>query len=196
MATIGITSVTIRSDGWSADVILTGQSGQAGNIVYDYGLGANNDPTNAKVVFTVTSEGYDATGAFTTIERTVRGTITVRQPYPNEASLDEADSGGNLSFRMALSEPIYDDDKDGGAGTSGTNPTVTIAADWATNGADATILNTDFAVTNSSTLDYPRVLGNWAWPGQSVVGSSLDLEFINYRNIKGYNQKTHRYREL
>lgn len=174
MATIGITSVTVRTDGWSADVILTGQAGQAGNEVYDYGFGIDNDPADAKVVFTLTSEGYDATGTLGTIERTVYGTQTVRKPYPDDSDLDEIDSGGNLSIRMALSDFIYDDD---------VSVTVTITSGWITNGANSTILNTDIAVTNSSTFDYPRVTGNWAWPGFERASGDHIVECVAFHRF-------------
>ncbi|MCP4612100.1 MAG: hypothetical protein GY845_25665 [Planctomycetes bacterium] len=167
MATGDILSATILTNGWEAEIVI---DGFVDGGTYDFGFTGDSDPTNAKIVFTVTSEGYSAAGVLGTIERTVYGTKTVRLPYPNEASLDETEIAGDLMIKIALSEPIYNDDKDGGAGTSGTNPTVDIAADWYTDdGAGGTSSGSnaiaDKNVVNTSTQDYPKVIGNWAWPG-------------------------------
>ena len=54
--------------------------------------------------------------------------VTLSAPSP-----DELNSGTSLKVRVNLSDPIYANDKNGGAGTSGTNPAVTIAAGWAIN---------------------------------------------------------------
>lgn len=191
MATGDILSVTIPdktsagtdSDGWFADIKI---EGFVSGGTYDYGYTGNNDPSSAKVVFTVVSEGYNTSGTLGTVTRTIYGTRTLRKAYPNNASLDETDgTAGNLTVRVALSEPIYDDDKNGGAGTSGTDPTVTIAANWYTDdGAGGTSSGnnaaTNLTVTNNSTLDYPKVVANWSRPQFEVVTGDFDLAVVAF----------------
>lgn len=179
MATGDILSCTIRDDGWSADVVI---EGFVDGAAYNFGTLDDAEPTTAtpKVTFTVVSEGYNASGVLGTITRTVYGTHVVRKAYPNHATLDETEGGGNLSVRIALSEFIYDDDNTGG-GKSGTAPTVTIAAGWCTNsgsggGSETSAAATNLTVTNSSTLDYPKVVGNWSWPDRIRIGSGVGAE--------------------
>ena len=159
MANFNITNVTINNDGWSAYVTLQGQAGEQGNITYDFGTPGSTDTSN--FYFTVTSEGYNSSGVLGTVTRTVYATKVVRKPYPDNANLDEVDNLLNLRVRVALSEYVYNDDKDGGAGTAGTNPTVTVAAGFATNGGDQSNAYSNSSVTNNSTLDYPKAVGQW-----------------------------------
>ena len=156
-----ILSVEISTDGWSAYVTI---EGFAIGATYDFGLGTNNaDTGSATVVFTVVSEGYNASGILGTVTRTVYGTHSVRKPYPNEAQTDETVSGGNMTVRIALSSQIYVDDNTG-AGKSGTAPTVSISAGWCVNsggGSQSSNATSGLAVTNSSTLVYPQVIAQW-----------------------------------
>lgn len=161
MASGDIISVTINPDGWSADVTIEGWAGAQGSTNYNFGTPGSTDTSNFYI--TVTSEGYNDAGVLGTTVRTVYATQVVRQPFPNQSDLDEVDSGGNLVVRVALSDFIYDDDKDGGAGTSGTDPAVTLPAFWAgkvIGGIERTKAFNSNA-TNNSTLDYPRALGQW-----------------------------------
>ncbi len=174
MALGDILSVTVRSDGWSADVVVEGFTTGA---TYAFGLGTNNaDLANAKVVMTVVSLGYDSTGTATTISRTVYGTWAVRKPYPLEASKDETAGGGNMTWRMALSMPVYAKDKSGG-GNSGTDPVVNFLSGVVVNtggGSQSSNAVTGLTVTNNSTLAYPKVHGRWAWPGfERWTGATL-----------------------
>lgn len=107
MATGDITAVRINSAGWYAEIDIEGlDTGGA----YAMGWGANNDPSTCKVVLTVTSPSWSDTGASTTIERTVYGTIPKRLPYPDHATKDETDNSTYVTVRVALSEWIYDTD--------------------------------------------------------------------------------------
>lgn len=168
MATGDISSVTIRSDGWSADVVVEGFTTGA---TYDFGLGTNNaNLAGARVVLTVVSEGYNSAGTLGTVTRTVYGTSVVRKAFPDEASgstgagtTKNETGGGNLTVRIALSDPIYDDDNTG-AGKSGTAPTATFSAGWCVNtggGSQSSNAVSGLTVTNNSTLDYPQVIGQW-----------------------------------
>lgn len=78
-ATGDVTAVSIGVNGWDAYVTISGFTDLGTPAM---GIGANNDPTNAKIVFTVTSAGYDTSGNLGTITRTVYGTKIVRIPYP------------------------------------------------------------------------------------------------------------------
>lgn len=192
MATGDITGVEISPSGAEpfgacADIEVEGFTT---GMTIDFGSGRGNPLAKANlgsatIVFTVVSEGYDNTGALGTIERTVYATEIVRQPYPNETSNEESSTAGGAKIRVALSDFVYDDDNTG-AGKSGTAPTVTIAAGAIRNdggSSENSASATDLGCTNSSTLDYPKVIGNWAWPGYRTVGATADLEFVAFHRF-------------
>jgi hypothetical protein len=135
---------------------------------YAFGLTGNNDPASAKVVFTVTSPGYTAAGASTTITRTVYGTQWVRKAYPDEATANETDAGATLTVRVALSDFVY----------AGDTATVTVGAGFYTESATPTASITDLAVTNNSTLTHAKVIGRWAWPAFERVTDDFLLEAV------------------
>lgn len=185
MATGDILSCTIRADGWSADVVI---EGFAPGATYDFGSLDDSPATTAAPKFSiaVTSEGF-LNGAATPISRTVYGTaVAPKIVVPDTGAKDETDVAGNLSVRIALSEPIHDDDKNGGAGTSGTDPVATIAAGWCVNtagGAQSSAAAAALTCTNSSTLDYPAVIGQWAWghtPAWKRVEADFSMGFMAY----------------
>ncbi len=196
-ATGDITGARITSDGWYAEIDIEGFS--TGGTA-DYGISEDstaatidNDPYNAKVVFTVTSQGYDTNGTLGTITRTVYGTKTVRKPYPLHTTLDETASGGTMTLKVALSEYIYDDDKNGGAGTSGTDVKLNIPATWyrdngsgGTNAYNNAVSN--FTVTNNSTIHYPKVIGRWAWPSYETVTSDFLVEATAFHKFAQYGK--------
>jgi hypothetical protein len=131
----GVLSVEISPDGWYADLSFEGQSTGG---TYDLGLGANGDPDTGtpKLVLTVTSMGFDDTGAPTTVERTVYGTKFVRKPYPNQAQAQETVFGtADVTVRVALSDYVYAKDK-AGAGNSGIDVVVSVLAGLYTVGGD------------------------------------------------------------
>ena len=188
-ATGDITGVRITSDGWYAELDIEGFS--TGGTA-DYGISedsnastTDNDPGGAKVVFTVTSQGYNTSGTLGTITRTVYGTKTVRKAFPtntmtDRSVLDEAVSGGTLTIKVALSEYIYADDESG-AGKSGTDVTVSIPATFYRDSGGGGTNNynnvaTNYTVTNNSTLNYPKVIGRWAWPGYERVTADFLVE--------------------
>lgn len=169
MATGDIISVTPRADGFTADVVIEGFTTGAS---YNFGLDANLRPTAATPYLTVFSEGY-TNGVLGTKMRRVYLVSTVRKAFPDELqdsqgpglTKDESVSGGNLTVRVDLSDGIYDDDKNGGAGTSGGNPVAVFPSGWCTNTGGASQTSAaaaGLACTNNSTLDYPRAFGQWA----------------------------------
>ena len=100
-----------------------------------------------------------------------------------DGTKDEFNNGTNLIVRVSLNESIYLDDNIG-AGKSGTAPTVTISAAWATNtgGASQTsVVATAAVVTNNSTLVYPKVIAQWAWghtPSWKAVTTATSIGCI------------------
>lgn len=173
-ATGDILSVTVRDDGWSADVEIEGLS--TGGI-YDFGWDATANPATStpKITFTVVSLGYDDAGAVTTNTRTVYGAKQVRKPYPDEAQNDESISGSDVIIRIALSDYIYQKDATG-AGNSGTAPVVNILGGFYTQGGTPNnATGAGFAVTNSSTAAHQQVVGGWYMPPFQKVGSTFQL---------------------
>ncbi len=169
-ATGDISAVRINSDGWSASVDISNFISTS--TTNNMGLGANNDPTNAKIVFNITSPGFDTSGNVTTISRTVYGTQIVRLPYPNQLSLDEATTSGKVTIRVALSDYVYSGD---------TNVRTTMASGWYTdNGPGGTGFSnnatTSAIVTNNSTASYPLVIGHFAVEQRRPVDGTQSVE--------------------
>lgn len=170
-----ITAVRILGDaklnGWAAEVDIEGLNTGG---TYSFGLGTNNaSPETAKVVFTVTSPGYDASGNATTTTRTIYGTQYVRKVYPNEAQADESSSGGTLTVKIALSDFIYDPDS---------TITASFASGFYTNGASTNAIN-NVNVANNSNLAYPEVIGRWAWPGYERVTDDFLVEAVVFNRF-------------
>lgn len=158
------TLLTIRSEGWSADLTFKGMTTGG---TYDFGLGPNNEPLDGdpKVVISVRSSGFSDTGTATTIDRTVYGTKQVRKVYPDQASNDETVSGSDVVIRIALDEYIYSSD---------TILSVTVLSDLYNDGLLTSRSRTVTSV-NSSTAAYQRVIGNWSWPGWQRLDASSKL---------------------
>lgn len=187
MATGDIIAAEIDSTGSFAYITIEGWSASAGFITYNYGDVTNGAGT---VAFTVVSEGYDGAGTLGTVTRTVFAYDTVRKAKPNDASLDEEVVDSDLKIRVALARDVYDDDKNGGAGTSGTNPTLTVSAAWATSSSPSRTSNavTAAAVKNNSTLDYPVAFGQHDPVAGTLMRSRVKANFpvaFNARHGEG-----------
>lgn len=156
--------------GWVAQIDIT----DTGNVIqlgtdgtaYAFGMGTNNDPTNAKVTFTVTSPGFDATGTATTIARTVYGTWWLRQLFPNQAKPAETVGSGIFTIQVSLSEFIYSGE---------TSVTVTMASGVFTRNGITSAATTDKAVINNSATVFPKAVGRWAWPQYEQVKTNTYL---------------------
>lgn len=120
--------------------------------------------STAKVSFPVTSPGYDASGNLTTIDRTVFATVAIRQSYPNQALLQEVQSGSDVATNLALSEYVYSGD------TVGTGTVLT--------GAYTGLLAGSATLTNNSTQTYPKVIADWALPPKREWSGDLTLEVV------------------
>ncbi len=169
-----ITAVRIMGEtphnGWVAEIDI---EGLAVGGSYNLGIGPNSDPTNANIVFTVTSPGFDENGDATTITRTIYGTQWVRKTYPNDTEANETDAAGTLTTRVSLSDFIYSGD---------TSITATIGAGFYTNGTASNAV-TNIAVTNNSVHTYPKVVGRWAWPGYERVTDDFLVEAVVFNRF-------------
>lgn len=167
----GLLSVEIGADGWYADLTFVGQ---ATGGTYDLGLAgaSNHDPaaTTPRLVLTVTSPGYDDTGALTTIGRTVYGTKQVRKPYPSFAQNQESPvNADDVKVRVALSEYVF----------AGDVVSVQVLPGLYTVGGVASSGGT-LTPPNSSTTAHPKVVGNWSWPGREKVGATIAPRFVAF----------------
>jgi hypothetical protein len=160
--------------GWVAEIDVEGLSTGG---TYALGIGANNDPTNAKIVLTVTSSGYNSSGVLGTTTRTVYGTHQLRNvynasytaPYPSDETLVSS----TLTLRIALSDALY----------SGDTATCDVDAGIYTQGGTPTNAATGVTVTNNSTLTYSqaRVIANWSWPGWTrITGTTLTVRAVGF----------------
>lgn len=142
--------------------------------LYSLGLGVNNSPASAKIVFTVTSPGYDNTGTLGTIQRTIWGVSNVRKPYPDNTSNDEVSTGGTLTIRVILSRYIY----------SGDTVTVAIGPGIYTEGGQTNnALAAGTSVTNNSTLAHVKAIGHFELPGlQRITTSDFLVEVTAFHN--------------
>jgi len=167
-----IISCAINADGRSATAVVEGVD-VGGTYLWDAANDHLVDLATAKVVFTVTSKGFDASGNPTTIQRTVQGTLAQR--VPGTAGLDET-FDGNCTIVFGLNEPIYSKDKTG-AGNSGTDPTVAFLANWYTQGGHASRA-ASLTCTNNSALDYFVPFGQWDILPAEVIESDFRVGFI------------------
>jgi hypothetical protein len=163
MAIGDILAVAIRPDGWSADITIEGFSTGA---TYDFGLDANNVPSPAKILFSLSSSGFNDLGEGVAVPRTVYATKQVRKQHPDHAQTDETVAGGNMTVRVALSEFIY---------TSDASITVDILSGFCTSGGTPNNQSLNLAVTNNSSEGLQRVVGNWSYPGYSTVTGNFKV---------------------
>jgi hypothetical protein len=186
----GDVTAVVNADGWSLDVTIEGSGGgvdwgaKAGTVSFlnqsdRYSFGnVDFGPTNFKV--NLTSQGYSG-GVLGTTARLLFGTSVVRKPYSvggDELDIDETAATNNLTIRISLSECIYDDD---------TSVTITVTAGWASDSGDDSNLATSVAVTNNSTLDYPKVIGQWDWASLRNGWRRQESDFnVGFRARHGY----------
>ena len=173
-----IVAVRIAPEGWYAEFEI---EGFAIGATYDFGLTDGTVPTAATPYFMVVSEGFDSAGRATTVTRKIYATIQQRKPTPNENQNEERVTNGRLVFQAVLSEFIYDDDKNGGPGTSGTDPVFHAPAGWVRSGSTPSRALVAGAVTNLSTLDYPVPIANWTRPDfERLTGYSVTTAAIGF----------------
>lgn len=156
---------SVRTDGWSAYVCFEGLSSGG---TYAYGLGTGRTISGGeKLVLTVTSSGYDNSGNTRSFTRTVYGTKVVRAA--GTTNPDENAVTGFVTNRIALSDFIY----------SGETATANVGSGFYTQGT-ANNAATGLTVNNDSALTYPRVIGNWTWPGFNCVTNTMVLRCVAF----------------
>lgn len=159
-----ITGVTIETNGWVAEVTI---SSIATNGAFNWGFSDAAYRGTSKVVFTVTSAGFNDSGVSNAVTRTIYGTKQLRLPYPNNAQTDIALSGSDSVVRIALSEYLF----------SNCTATVSIAANWYSNNNAVANL----AVVNNSTNTHPKVIANWSQPGfQRITNNTMTLSAVAF----------------
>lgn len=170
-----IVSVSIDTSGWFAFVEIEGLDT---NGTYNLGDSITLKPDYAKIQFTVSSEGYNTSLVRAKHSRIVYGTKQLRNVYPYHE--DNADTliSGNVVCKVALSSAIFSRDS---------NITATIYESFYTQGIEHNNSATDLAVTNNSNAEYPKVIGNWSYPGQSVVTDDFTVRgcFAHYSAENG-----------
>ncbi len=171
-----VTSVVIDPEGWNMTVTLDGFKKN--------GMYHLNPESIPKIMLKVFSEGFDDNGNPQVVERSLVATKVLRKIYPKNDEFNEIENGTGLIVKLALDKPIYNDDKQGGAGTSGQNPIVSFASGWyqdtGPEGTDLDAVETTIIAVNESVLDFPKIIGNWALPGWETVREKADLEAVFY----------------
>lgn len=158
-------------DGWVLEVDVDGLA-VGGN--YSLGIGTRNTPANATAYCDVTSPGYTAAAAATTVVRRIYATKALRKIYnaaytaPYPAS--ETAGAGIVTLRIALSDAVY----------SGDTLTCAIGAGLYTSGGTSSTAWSGSA-TNASTLTHAmsKVIANWSWPHWQRINASLAGDGLN-----------------
>lgn len=158
-------AATFSCDGFVAEIDIEGLSTGG---TYTLGLGTQNNPSSAKILFTATSPSFSPTdGSATTIQRPVWGTLRLRKPFPDNATADETAGAGFVTVRVVLSEYIY----------SGDTATVVIGSGVYTQGGTPNASYSG-AVTNNSTAVYQKPPANWLNPNQLIVDGAFTLYVV------------------
>jgi len=158
---------TVEPSGW---VLQVGFDGLGTNGVFDFGFGTNNSGAS-KVVLQLKSLAYSTNGVSTMRSRVLYGTRQLRLPYPNQLLQDVAIVGGDTVARIALSDYVFQSDS---------NLTCAVAANW----YSTNIANASVPVTNSSTMSYPKTIGNWTWPNwDRISGPSFPLRCASFNRF-------------
>lgn len=113
--------------------------------------------------------------------------VTLALPTNNEMAGSAA-----MVVRVSLSDYIFQKDNTGG-GNSGTAPTFTASAGFVTNTGGASQPSTASvasSVTQSSTASYPKVVGNWSWPGFQRVTADFTLRAVAFHGVTVFNGAT------
>lgn len=147
-AVLPFSGVAVRADGWTLDATI-GASKDGGSYV---GL---NDFDAPGIELTVTSKSWNTSGVETTTTRTVIATAVLRNPYPDQATLEETEDGSDLDVIFTLSDYIYADD----------TVTCSIAEGFFTDdGSGGSALENSAqtpTVTNNSAEAYPQPQAVW-----------------------------------
>ena len=150
----------VFGNGWTATVVFKGLSA-SGNV---------NAFDGQKVTLSVTDPGYTTSGTTTTVNRTIKGSITLRKAWPNNGSRQITAVGSDLQLIICLEDVIY----------QGTTINSVTFATTAYPGSNALVLS-GASVTNNSTLAYPKPY--FAWLNRQyerATGSTYHVEAVAY----------------
>lgn len=167
MATGDPIAAAILAEGWLIDVEFEGLAGLVNDTTYQnqatkYAMGDIHNPAGNIGNAVLTSHEWGYTNKVKVVKpQTILLTKVLRQAYPNTTVIEErVTNTTNMTVTFALSESVYEKAKNGGAGTTGTDPTIDIAAGLIIGQSNAVI---GLPVTNNSTKQYKNVVGQWDW---------------------------------
>lgn len=168
MAQGDILSVVVNSTGYQVEIEIEGMglsgSIDSGFLNFRDTLFTSSIPTLRMDVY---SKGFDDSGEFTYITRSIVGTKFVRMPFPNEVFADHRMTGSNVVIKINLSDYIYSED----------TGSVTIDAEYYTSGSGLGGISSNalssYSLINSSSITYPKVIGNWYWPCWDIATGSF-----------------------
>jgi hypothetical protein len=174
-ATGDIVSVSIDTSGWFANIEIEGLDT---NGTYNLGENIEQSPEYAKINFTISSEGYNTSLVRSKHSRLIQCTKPLRNVYPYNEDYADTLIGGNVVCKIALSSAIFERDS---------FITVNIGSGFYTQGIESNNSASDLSVTNNSNAEYPKVIGNWSYPGQSVVTDDFTVRgcFAHYSAENG-----------
>ncbi len=159
-----VASVEIRPDGWTADIIFKG-------FVPGGTYALSPDSANPALTLTVVSPGFDGNGEPTNVQRRILATVPLRKPYPDHLINTEALVSGGVKVTVALSDRIYHEDS---------ISECSLLEGLYANGSQLSPSGRGL-VTNSSSLPYPKPVGNWCEiPYERAETSSHDVEFLAF----------------
>lgn len=180
LAAVGdITGAEIETNGWTMRLWVSGLNT---NGVINNGFGTNGTPTAPRVVLTVASFGFNASGTQVSKTRTIYGTDILRLPYPNQAVDDSQPNGSGCIVRVSLSEFVYGPE---------TLTLSTLSGAYAvTNGTgtNSTVVS-GLSVTNNSSQLFQKPVMNWTWPGwQRETGTAMRLRAVGFHQLGAEQQ--------
>lgn len=105
----------------------------------------------------------------------------------------EVFDGTDTTVRISLSDYIFQKDATGG-GNSGTAPVVNLLSAFYTSGGTPNAASgAGYAVTNSSTAAYPKVVANWSRPPFERITGNYTLGVAAFAGTSAFNGATQTY---
>ena len=155
----------ITPDGWHLTGVLYRVAPARALSAYTLAPGAS-----PAVTLAVVSPGYDATGAPTTVSRTVQATIPQRLPYPSDTLPNEVQTPLGVQVLLALSDWV----------NAGDTATVTALAGAYMSGGLSSTVRSGMAVANRSAKRHDRPICAWVSEGwqRIVPGGTLLMEAV------------------
>lgn len=151
MATGDITNIEVAASGKTISFDIEGLT---------YGS-VTKIETGKSITVSCTSEGYSNAGVLGTVART---NIKCVWYGPNATAADAG--GGNCTVTLWLREPIHDDDVD---------VTIDIAAGSFSDGSNSNNVVSGGSATNSSTLDYPQLVGMLGITHYQILEGTVEI---------------------